>query len=209
MLSHRLLACALAVFLTSSVTLWSQEVKRLDPSSHGAKITMAGDRPDIGAHFTTEFRYLFETSEEFDQAYGLELRYQNWVSDYLGFGLGLGFESWDGEPVVELENGEVGSVDLDVVPIGASLLLSPGPTGPVLIGADAGLYYAYVDGDVDVENAVYGRLGLNMDVGLGGPAGLFLGVGYQIDVVKPEIQRSGVDLSLEGFYGRLGVRFNF
>ena len=149
-----------------------------------------------------------------------------------------GAENWQNkaDEAVAEEDGLLVAAALDegdtlVQPIGASVIYTPKLCPFATIAIDAGIRYVFVDSDidaaiaisdgvdtivaedtVDIEDGVIGRVGANVEIPVTERAALFVGGGYQFDLVKGDVKAFDEDLGeneLAGAFVRAGVNFTF
>ncbi len=183
-----------------------------------------------------EFRFggLFPSEDYWDDAAGgLDAGFVFWGQDgTLGLWIGAGIEV----PTLEWNNGERGvDTDLEVVPVGASILLRGELAPNIALRAEAGARYVFLDveddpgyydhrghyhydhrydsasRDLDVDDTAFASFSLALELNLQ-PIVLAVGGGYQLDCIEPTVSYAGedfadIDLSGPFAFVNLGIAF--
>ena len=164
----------------------------------------------------------------YDPGFGGELQYRNWGYDPIGWAVSVGVEQFKANSdSSDLGVPSIGDYDGDLmlIPVGASLLYKLMDTPDWTIALEGGLRYVVADSSIDfqrtgearrenldVDDSVIAVIGADLERRVSEGAALFLGVGYNVDVVQGEIAIPGdtlKDNELHGAFVRLGARVAF
>lgn len=156
---------------------------------------------------------------DWETASGMELQGRFWPSEHIGLALVGAFDAWEARTAItERDDGTTYTYtaitgDATVTSLGASLLYRRGSSGDVNLIIDLGLRYASVNSAVYAEaaydgpggpNYLYERIaientllfvaGAALDFRVTDNVSLTLGVGYQVDLNRPEETYAGESL---------------
>jgi hypothetical protein len=138
--------------------------------------------------------------DRFDSPLGLGVDYDVLLEDTVGLRFSAGYESWE-----TASDADIGG-NVDVVPIGVSVLLGPSDQ-TIPLRLELGLRYLIVDSDasvVDLDNALAALLGLDWQVLRAGGTGVKITLAYQFDIEEAGSNVADIqDVSFEGL--RIGV----
>ena len=166
----------------------------------------------------------------FDSGYGAMVSYREWFSFPWGAGVNVGVAQW------QVDNNshafkwdELTDYDGDalLIPFGASLYFNLIDWDNWNLILETGFQYVFVDSgmtvynneetaqerqDVDIDGAILWNLGAEYEYMVSENVYLLGGLGLQTDVMSGKTEydgRSVRDVSLSGFYARLGAKFLF
>ncbi|MDD4871365.1 MAG: outer membrane beta-barrel protein [Kiritimatiellae bacterium] len=160
---------------------------------------------------------------DWKDASGIEMQLRFWQSEHLGFGVVAAYDTWKARTEITEEEG-VDSYfytsvfgDASVTSLGASLLYRSESSASVKLLLDIGLRYALVDSSVygeaaydgpggpnyfnekiDIDDTVLFVVGAGVEFEVTKDIALILGLGYQIDLKKPEETFAGESLGETG-----------
>lgn len=162
-------------------------------------------------------------SEDWRNAGGIEIQGRFWQNEHLGFALVGAADTWDAKTeIVEEDTGDTylySSVkgDASVTSFGASLLYRSASSAEVKLVMDFGLRYAMVDSAVygeaaydgpggpnylydkiNIDNTLLFTLGAGLEFEVTKDISFIIGIGYQIDLNKPEEKFAGESLGETG-----------
>jgi hypothetical protein len=181
--------------------------------------------------------FMPEDDDVYDDSYGAELQFRFWMNPTLGLALAGGWARWD----VDDQNAVIGDGliitetdlggDIDLFPVGLSLLIQAFNTDSISLVLEAGARYVFVDDDTDVvittrnaRGVTTSRERLKIDDGivalamahlefkLSEDVYLLAGAGYQWDIDKGDVDFLSEDIQdnkLEAalIQAGLGIRF--
>jgi hypothetical protein len=160
---------------------------------------------------------------DWKSASGVEIQGRFWRNEHLGFALVGAFDTWNAR--TEISEEDTGDTyvytsvmgDASVTSLGASMLYRSGSSDEVKLVMDIGLRYAMVnsaiygeaayDGPggpnylyekIGIENTLLFVIGAGMEFDIAKDISFTLGVGYQVDLNKPEERFAGVSLGETG-----------
>jgi opacity protein-like surface antigen len=168
---------------------------------------------------------------DWKDAGGIEVGARFWMNKHIGLALAAASDTWKARPeTVEEDTGDTylyTSVtgDASLMSLGASLCYRSDPAASVKLIMEMGLRYAMVDSSVygeaaydgpggpnyiyekiDIDDTMLFVVGAGVDFEMTKNVSLILGVGYQVDLKKPEEMFAGESLGETGFDGiSLGV----
>jgi opacity protein-like surface antigen len=162
-------------------------------------------------------------SADWKDAAGIEIQGRFWQNEHLGFALVGASDTWKARTeVVEEDTGDTYfytsvSGDASVTSLGASLLYRSESSAEVKLVLDIGLRYALIDSAVygeaaydgpggpnylyekiNIEDTLLFVLGAGLEFEMSRNVSLILGVGYQVDLNKPEETFAGESLGETG-----------
>jgi hypothetical protein len=182
--------------------------------------TACGAAEESSFDFVAGYHWLFPKKDmDWKSASGVEVQARFWPSEHLGFGLVAASDIWKAKTVITEEEG-VDSYfytsvwgDASVTSLGASLLYRSESSASVKLLLDLGLRYALVDSAVygeaaydgpdgsnylnekiDIEDTFLLVIGAGLEFEVTRNIALILGLGYQIDLKKPEETFAGESL---------------
>ena len=148
---------------------------------------------------------------DWDSASGIEIQGRFWQNEHIGLALVGSFDAWKAKTAItEVDDGHAYTYtaitgDATVTSLGASILYRTGSSGDVKLIIDLGLRYATVNSSVyseaaydgsggpnylyekiDIEDTLLFVAGAELEFQVTENASLILGVGYQVDLNKPE-----------------------
>ena len=154
---------------------------------------------------------------------GIEIQGRFWQNEHLGFALVGDFDTWNARTeVTEIDTGDTYTYtsvkgDASVTSLGASLLYRSESTAEVKLVMDLGLRYALVDSAVlgeaaydgpggpnylnekiNIENTLLLVAGAGLEFEVTRNVSFTLGIGYQVDLKKPEETFAGESLGKTG-----------
>lgn len=158
----------------------------------------------------------------FEYALGVEAGYRHWFTDIVGAGVGLGLENWSAGGASRNWRGRV-SGDMTVIPLSVSGFLRAADVGELELIGFVALEYAITisdltvtrDGekdDVSLDNALNGRIGLEVALPLTPDLSLTGQAGFQFNLWKADAEALGgglMDLDMQSFFIGIGVAFAF
>lgn len=170
-----------------------------------------------------------EDDDVFDEGWGGELQVRFWITPSLGIALAGGYAQWEvderrftvgeGRGVLDADlDGEI-----DMVPVGASLLLRPFSGDRVGLVLEGGARYVFIDSDtdvriagtrnrIDVDDAVIAVAAATIEIDLTEDVFLAIGGGYQWDVDKGDaefLDEDFDDIELEAAFAQAGIGVRF
>ena len=169
-------------------------------------------------------------SDLFDTGYGAVVSYREWFSFPWGVGVNLGVAQWQVDNASrDFKYDQLTDYDGDalLIPFGASLYFNLIDWDNWNLILDTGFQYVFVDSnmtvynneetaketqDVDIDGAILWNLGAEYEYMVSENVYLLGGLGLQTDVMSGKTEydgRSVRDVSLSGFYARLGAKFLF
>ena len=166
----------------------------------------------------------------FEIGFGAQVSYREWFSFPWGVGVNLGISQWQVDDEAEaFKVPYLSDYDGDafVVPVGLALYFNLIDWDNWNLILDTGFQYVFVDSgmtvynneetaqerqDVDIDGAILWNLGAEYEYMVSENVYLLGGLGLQTDVMSGKTEydgRSVRDVSLSGFYARLGAKFLF
>lgn len=166
----------------------------------------------------------------FESGYGASVSYREWFSFPWGVGVNLGVAQWQVDNASrDFKYDQLTDYDGDalLIPFGASLYFNLIDWDNWNLILDTGFQYVFVDSnmtvynneetaketqDVDIDGAILWNLGAEYEYMVSENVYLLGGLGLQTDVMSGKTEydgRSVRDVSLSGFYARLGAKFLF
>ena len=166
----------------------------------------------------------------FESGYGASVSYREWFSFPWGVGVNLGVAQWQVDNASrDFKYDQLTDYDGDalLIPFGASLYFNLIDWDNWNLILDTGFQYVFVDSnmtvynneetaketqDVDIDGAILWNLGAEYEYMVSENVYLLGGLGLQTDVMSGNTEydgRSVRDVSLSGFYARLGAKFLF
>lgn len=166
----------------------------------------------------------------FESGYGASVSYREWFSFPWGVGVNLGVAQWQVDNASrDFKYDQLTDYDGDalLIPFGASLCFNLIDWDNWNLILDTGFQYVFVDSgmtvynneetaqerqDVDIDGAILWNLGAEYEYMVSENVYLLGGLGLQTDVMSGKTEydgRSVRDVSLSGFYARLGAKFLF
>ena len=166
----------------------------------------------------------------FESGYGASVSYREWFSFPWGVGVNLGVAQWQVDNASrDFKYDQLTDYDGDalLIPFGASLYFTLIDWDNWNLILDTGFQYVFVDSnmtvynneetaketqDVDIDGAILWNLGAEYEYMVSENVYLLGGLGLQTDVMSGKTEydgRSVRDVSLSGFYARLGAKFLF
>ena len=189
-----------------------------------------GDRQITGA-----FSYYLPSGDFYEAGAGFDAKFSWWQTDEKAYVLSVGYMQWG-----LAKNTQVGNIngnvvglgltgDVNMIPVGASVLWrnQTDYSRNVDVSLELGLKYVIADSDaealqvssagtgstpIDVENTALALVGMEIDYFLSDDHDLILGVGYNLDILKGDVNVAGAtdyENELGGFYFTLGYGRRF
>jgi len=179
-----------------------------------------------------------QNRDNFKTGVGGELQLRAWITDTVGVLVAGGASSWETRSEREIQ--QIGGViqgneisgNATLIPVGASLIFRDGPGGASAVTLELGIRQVLAESEVDITIASIDSAGavrlresrLDIDdsivalaeaqvaVKFGGASSVFLGVGYQWDIVQGDVTFEGQKIGeneWEALFFRAGLLVSF
>jgi len=176
--------------------------------------------------------------DNFKTGVGGEIQLRAWISDTVGVLVAGGGSSWEARPEREIQQvggtlqGSEISGNVTLIPVGGSLILRDGAQGSSTVTLELGVRQVFAETQVDItlasldadgairleksaleiDDSIIALAEAQVATKFGPASSLFLGVGYQWDVVKGDVSFNGNKIGeneWESLFFRAGLIVSF